>query len=162
MLNRSGPLAAVIALSTTLIPSTAAAMPPSRVQMPVDTVADLPPGSLCPFDLKFTGTGTITVTTYYDNAGRPTSQTVHGALTHTIFRPGGTTTLTSNGPAPEHIDLVAGQVIETGLEFAFHVPGDGTVLGMAGRAVSTLDGTELSFAGLSVTDVSALCAALGP
>jgi hypothetical protein len=162
MLNRAGPLAALIALSTALFPSTAAAMPPTRVPLPVDTVADLPPGSLCPFDLKFTGTGTITVTTYYDNAGNPTSQTVHGALTHTIFRVGGSTKLSSNGPAPEHIDLVAGRVIETGLEFAFHVPGGGIVLGMAGRSVSTLDGTEISFAGNSVTDVAALCAALGP
>jgi hypothetical protein len=162
MLKRTGPLAALIALLTALFPSNAAAMPPTRVQMPVSTVQDLPPGSLCPFDLTFTGTGTITLTTYYDNAGNPTSQTVHGALTHTISRVGGTTTLTSNGPAPVHVDLVAGQMIETGMEFAFHVPGDGIVLGQAGRLVSTLDGTVLSFTGNSVTDVSALCAALAP
>ena len=162
MLNRVGPLVAFIALSTASFPATAAAMPPTRVQMPVSTVTDLPPGSLCPFDLTFTGTGTITVSTFYDNAGNPTSQTVHGALTHTIFRVGGTTTLTSNGPAPVHIDLAAGQMIDTGREFAFKVPGDGIVLGQAGRLVSTLDGSEISFAGNSVTDGSALCTALGP
>ena len=162
MLKRTGLLATFIALATALFPSTAAAMPPTRVQMPVNEVQDLPSGSLCPFDLTFTGMGTITLTIYYDNAGNPTSQTVHGALTHTIFRVGGTTTLTSNGPAPVHINLAAGQMIDTGREFGFKVPGDGIVLGQAGRLVSTLDGSELSFAGNSVTDVAALCAALGP
>jgi hypothetical protein len=160
MLNRAGPLAALIALSTAAFPSTAAAMPPTRVQMPGNSVTDLPPGSLCPFDLTFTGTGTITLTTFYDNAGNPTSQTVHGALRHTIFSVWHT--LTSNGPAPVHINLAAGQTIDTGREFAFKVPGDGIVLGQAGRLVSTLDGSEISFAGSSVTDVFALCAALGP
>ena len=61
------------------------------------------------------------------------------------------------------VDLIAaGQMIDTGREFGFKVPGDGIVLGQAGRLVSTLDGSEISFAGNSVTDASALCAALGP
>lgn len=123
MSKRTGLLTAMIALATTLFPSAAAGMPPTRVQMPVNYVQDLPSGSLCPFDLTFTGTGTITVTTYYDNAGNPRSQTVHGALTHTIFS--AWHTLTSSGPAPVHINLGAGQMIDTGREFALRSPGTG-------------------------------------
>ncbi len=68
----------------------------------------------------------------------------------------------SNGPAPVHIDLAGGQLVTTGKEFAFHVPGDGIVLGQSGRLVSAADGTELSFVGHSVLDAASLCAALAP
>jgi hypothetical protein len=156
----TGLLAAFIALATALFPSRAAAVPPTRVQMPVNDVQALPSGSLCPYDVTFTGTGTITLTTYYDNTGAPTSQTVHGALMHTIFS--AWHTVTSNGPAPVHIDLATGQMVDTGKEYAFHVPGDGIVLGSAGRLVLAADGSVLSFAGNSVTNTSTLCAALGP
>jgi hypothetical protein len=158
MLKRIGLLAGLVALATVWFPSAASAVPPTRVQMPVDDVEDLP--TLCPFDLTFTGTGTITLTTYYDNAGNPISQTVHGALTHTISS--AWHTLNSNGPAPVQMDLATGETVLTGKEFAFHVPGDGIVLGMAGRLVLAADNTLLSFAGNMVTDTSTLCAALGP
>lgn len=61
-----------------------------------------------------------------------------------------------------HVDLSASQMIDTGKEFAFHLPGDGIVLGQAGRLVLAADGSELSFAGHSVTNASALCATLSP
>jgi hypothetical protein len=66
----------------------------------------------------------------------------------------------SNGPAPVHVDLTTGQTVETGKEVAFHVPGDGIVLGQAGRLVLAADGSQLSFNGSSVDDIEALCAAL--
>jgi YD repeat-containing protein len=160
MLKRTGLLAAFMALATVSFPSAASAVPPTRVQVPVNDVQDLPSGSLCAFDLTFTDTGTITLTTYYDNAGNPTSQTVHGALTHTIFS--AWHTLSSNGPAPVHMDLATGEMVDTGKEFAFHVPGDGIVFGTAGRLVFAADGSVLSFPGNMVTDTSTLCAALGP
>ena len=53
-------------------------------------------------------------------------------------------------------------LIDTGNEFAFHVPGDGIVFGQAGRLVLAADGSELSFAGHSVVNTSELCAALSP
>jgi len=53
-------------------------------------------------------------------------------------------------------------MIDTGKEFAFHVPGDGIVFGQAGRLVLAADGSELSFAGHSVVNTSELCAALSP
>jgi hypothetical protein len=53
-------------------------------------------------------------------------------------------------------------MIITGKEVAFHVPGDGIVFGQAGRLILAADGSELSFAGHSVTKVSELCAALSP
>jgi YD repeat-containing protein len=158
--KRIGLAAVFIAFATVSFPSTAAAVPPTRVQVAVNDIQDLPSGSLCPFHLTFTGTGTITLTTYYDQAGNPTSQTVHGALTHTIFS--AWHTLASNGPAAVHMDLATGEMVDTGKEFAFHVPGDGIVLGTAGRLVFAADGSVLSFAGNMVTDTSTLCAALGP
>jgi hypothetical protein len=41
--------------------------------------------SPCPFDITFTCTGEVTITTYYDNTGTPIRQSIHGALVHTIF-----------------------------------------------------------------------------
>jgi hypothetical protein len=55
-----------------------------------------------PFDITFTGTGTTKLTTHYDDSGTPIRQSVHGALTHTIFS--AWHTLVSNGPAPVHIE----------------------------------------------------------
>jgi hypothetical protein len=152
--------AAVTAVAAAL-PLAAGAAQPTSVQVPVDDVevfagADSP----CPFDVTFTGTGTVTMTTFYDNAGAPVRQSVHGALTHTISS--AFHTLFSNGPAPVHVDLVSGQMVVTGKEFAFHVPGDGIVFGQSGRLVLAADGSQLSFNGNSVVAVEALCTALAP
>ena len=149
----------VVVAVAALFPLTATAQPPTTVLLAVNDVqvfagADSP----CPFDVTFTGTGTIKLTTDYDNSGAPIRQTVHGALTHTIFSTW--RTLVSKGPAPVHIDLSTGQIVETGKEFAFHVPGDAIVFGQSGRLTLAADGSELSFAGHSVLDTGALCAAL--
>jgi hypothetical protein len=136
----------------------AEAQPPTVEPRQVNDVQVL--SGICPFDITFTGTGTVEVTTFYDNSGVAIRQGVHGALTHTIFSPWHT--LVSNGPAPVHIDLATGQMVDTGNEFAFHLPGDGIVLGQSGRMVSAADGTPLSFVGHSVLDAAALCAALAP
>ena len=139
----------------------AAAQPPTSVQEPTNDVQVFSgPNSPCPFDITFIGTGEVTITTYYDNSGTPIRQSVHGALVHTIFS--AWHTLVSNGPAPVHLDLSTGQIVDTGKEYAFHVPGDGIVFGQAGRLVFAADGSELSFAGNSVVNTSELCAALGP
>ena len=53
-------------------------------------------------------------------------------------------------------------MIDTGKEFAFHVPGDGIVFGQAGRLIFAADGSELSFAGNLVVNTAALCQALSP
>ena len=144
-----------------LFPLTATAAAPTVEFVPVNEVQVLSgPDSPCPFDITFTSTGTVTLTTYYDNSGMPVRQSVHGALTHTIFS--AWHTLVSNGPAPVHIDLASGQMVDTGMEYAFHVPGDGIVLGQSGRLVSAADGSELSFVGHSALDPASLCAALGP
>jgi hypothetical protein len=149
-------LAAIAAL-----PPTAAAQPPTVELVQVNDVqvisgADSP----CSFDITFTGTGTIKLTTYYDDNGVPIRQSIHGALTHTLFS--AWHTLVSNGPAPVHIDLTNGEMVDTGMEFAFHVPGDGIVLGQAGRLTLAADGSQLAFVGMSVLNTEALCAALAP
>jgi hypothetical protein len=152
----------VVALAVAaLFPLTASAQPPSVEFVPVNDVqvfagADSP----CPFDITFTGTGTIRLTTYYDANGLPIRQSVHGSLAHTIFS--AWHTLVSNGPAPVHIDLAGGQMIDTGKEFAFHVPGAGIVFGQSGRLVLGSDGSQLSFTGNTVVDTAALCSALAP
>jgi hypothetical protein len=142
-------------------PAAAAAREPTVELVPVNDVtvfsgADSP----CPFDIVFSGTGTVKMTTFYDESGTPVRQSVHGALTHTIGS--AWHTLVSNGPAPVHVDLTTGNMVVTGKEFAFHVPGDGIVFGQDGRLTLAADGTELAFNGRSVLDVAALCAALAP
>ena len=85
---------------------------------------------------------------------------MHGALTHTIGSEWHT--LVSNGPAPVHVDLSTGDMVDTGKEYAFHVPGDGIVFGESGRLTLASDGSELAFNGRSVLNVAELCAALAP
>lgn len=87
-------------------------------------------------------------------------QSIGGALTHTISS--AWHSLSSNGPAPVHIALTTGHMVDTGKEFAFHVPGDGIVLGQDGRLTLAADGSQLSFAGNSVLNATALCVALAP
>jgi hypothetical protein len=74
------------------------------------------------------------VTTFAD--GRQIDQ---GILQHTISGPGGT--LSSIGPAAVHIDLVTGVSTDTGMEFSFHVPGQGVVFAQAGNFRFLPDGT---------------------
>ena len=154
-------LVAVAVAVAAFFPLTPSAQQPAVELVPVNDVevfagADSP----CAFDITFTGTGTIRLTTFYDANGVPIGQSVHGSLTHTIFS--AWHTLVSNGPAPVHIDLTGGQMVDTGKEFAFHVPGDGIVFGQSGRLVLAADGSQLSFAGSSVVDTAALCSALAP
>ena len=66
------------------------------------------------------------MTTFAD--GRQIDQ---GILQHTISGPGGT--LSSIGPAAVHIDLVTGVSTDTGMEFSFHVLGQGVVFAQAGN-----------------------------
>ena len=152
---------AAAAVLGALVSPTGAAQPPAVELVAVNDVQVLAGAdSPCPFDITFTGSGTVKLTTFYDNNGVPIRQSVHGALTHTIFSPWNT--LVSNGPAPVHIDLTTGEMVDTGNEFAFHVPGDGIVLGQGGRLTLAADGSQLSFVGHSVLDAAALCAALSP
>ena len=154
-------LTLLLAGAATFLPATAAAQQPTVEMVPVDTVQVLSGAdSPCPFDITFTGTGTITRTTYYDNNGTPIRQSIHGALTHTLFS--AWHALVSIGPAPVHIDLVGGQMIDTGMEFVFHLRGDGIVLAQAGRLTLAADGSQLDFVGMSVLNTDALCAALAP
>jgi hypothetical protein len=88
------------------------------------------------FDLVFTGLGDVTVTTFSD--GRQFDQ---GILQHTISGPGGT--LSSIGSAPVHIDLATGVSTVTGMEFSFHVAGQGVVLAQAGNFTFLPDGTVI-------------------
>ena len=58
-------------------PAAAAAREPTVELVPVNDVtvfsgADSP----CPFDVVFTGTGTVKLTTFYDNSGTPIRQSV--------------------------------------------------------------------------------------
>ena len=46
-----------------------------------------------------------------------------------------------------HVDLTTGNMVVTGKEFAFHVPGDGIVFGQDGRLTSAADGRSSRSAG---------------
>jgi hypothetical protein len=151
----------VLLAAAATFPAAAAAQQPTVELIPVNDVQVLSGAdSPCPFDITFTGTGTITRTTYYDNNGTPIRQSIHGALTHTLFS--AWHTLVSNGPAPVHVDLASGEMVDTGMEFAFHVPGAGIVLAQAGQLTLAADFSELDFVGMSVLNAEALCAALAP
>jgi hypothetical protein len=82
---------------------------------------------------------------------------VHGALTHSVSS--AWHTLNSKGPAPVHIDLIAGVAVDTGKEFAFHIPGSGVVWAQDGRFVFG-DVGLVSYTGLNSLDTNALCGAL--
>src|SRR3954471_24771856 len=146
--RRRTDIAATALFMLAAAPSAARARAPSVQTMTVDYAqvlsgADNP----CPFPVTFTGAGTVTVTTFTHDLGTPIRQAIHGALTHTLFSHWHT--LVSNGPAPVHVDLVGGQMVVTGNEYAFRVPGAGVVLGQSGRLVQAPDGSQLSFTALS-------------
>ena len=121
-------IVATVAAVALVVPLTASAQQPTVELVPINDVQILSGAdSPCPFDVTFTGTGTVALTTFYDNDGNPIRQSVHGALTHTISS--AWHTLVSNGPAPVHIDLATGQMVDTGMEFAFHGPTTGSSSG---------------------------------
>lgn len=144
-----------------LYPRVAHAAPPTVESMPVNTSDPIPAGSLCDFDLTFTGTGTVTVTTFYDSNGTPIRKSVHGALIHTLSGPGGT--LSTNGPAPVHMDLTTGVATDTGNEYHFNLAGSGVVLAGTGRLGIDSNENVVEQTGYTVAPdrIAALCAALG-
>jgi hypothetical protein len=105
----------------------------------------------CGFDIVFTGLGDVKVTTFAD--GREFDQ---GILQHTLSGPGGT--LSSIGPATVHVDPNTGVMTDTGMEFSFHVPGQGVVVAQAGKFSFLPDGTVISH-GLNLFS-PAVCAVL--
>jgi hypothetical protein len=151
----------MLLLAALAVPAAASARAPSVVTLPVDdSIVFAGADSPCGFDITFTSTGTVKATTFFDGDGNPLRQTIHGSLTHTFFS--AWHTLVSKGPAPVHIDLAAGQMVDTGMEYSFHLPGDGVIFGQAGRLTFAADGSFLSFVGMSVSNTDLLCAALAP
>jgi len=149
---------AAVATAALLLATAASATPPTSELMAADysrtfTGADSP----CGFDIIFSGAGTVTVTTYYDSTGTPIRESIHGSLAHTVSS--AWQTLSSKGPAPVHIDLIAGVAVDTGKEFAFHIQGSGVVWAQNGRFVFG-DVGLVSYTGLNSLDTNALCGAL--
>ena len=152
------PIAVIAATAALVLAHAASATPPTTEEMPADysqtfTGADSP----CAFDITFSAAGTVTVTTYYDNTGTPIRESAHGSLAHTVSS--AWHTLSSKGPAPVHLDLTAGVAVDTGKEFAFHIPGAGVVWAQNGRFVFG-DISLISYSGLNSLDTAALCGAL--
>jgi hypothetical protein len=135
---------------------------PTVQTMQVNYSQSVPAGTLCAFDLTFTGAGTVKLTTYFDTSGAPIRETIQGALFHTLSGPAGT--LSTNGPAPVHIDLIAGTSTDTGSQYHFNLVGRGVVLAATGRLVVDSSGNEILQTGYSVSPdrLPALCAVLGP
>src|SRR5438445_4046623 len=113
------------ASTTTIAIPTAAAAPllANTASAPTQTIAEMPADSSqsfsgadspCGFDITFSAAGTVTVTTYYDNAGLPVRESIHGSLAHSVSS--AWHSLSSKGPAPVHIDLTAGLAVDTGKE----------------------------------------------
>jgi hypothetical protein len=149
---------AVLVVTSLLLAAAASASTPTTAEMPADysqifTGADSP----CGFDITVSAAGTVTVTTYSDNTGTPIRESIHGSLAHTVSS--AWHTLSSKGPAPVHIDLTASVAIDTGKEFAFHIPGSGVVWAQNGRFVFGDIGL-ISYTGLNSLDTNAVCGAL--
>ncbi len=143
--------------------STATAAAPSVVSVQVPAYAETwkaGVNSPCPFDVTFTGAGTVRITTFVDRSGRPVRQTVQGSLDHTLYS--AWRTLYSIGPATVHTDLTTGQSTVTGLQAGFHLPHGGAVLQQAGRLIVGADWARLDFRGVELLRAEALCAALAP
>ena len=152
------PVVVVAATASLLMAKAASATPPTTEETPADysqtfTGADSP----CGFDITFSAAGTVTVTTYFDNTGTPIRESIHGSLAHTVSS--AWQTLSSKGPAPVHLDLITGLAVDTGKEFAFHIPGSGVVWAQNGRFVFGEIGL-ISYTGLNSLDTNALCSAL--
>lgn len=130
-------LGGLIVLIAFALPAGALADKPGVTTQPVDMSIPIPAGTLCGFDLAFTETGNLTVTTFSDG-----SQFFQGILQHTIIGPGGT--LSSIGPAPVHFDVNTGVITDTGMQFSFHVPGDGVVFAQTGSLSFLPDGTVVA------------------
>ncbi len=136
------------------LPHAALGAPPVVTTQHVDYAIAIPADqNPCGFDLVFTAVGDNTVMTFGDG-----HQISHGILEHTISSPWHT--LTSIGPASVHTDLATGVSTDTGMQFAFHVPGEGVVLAQAGNFTFLPDGTVVEH-GLDRFS-PALCAALAP
>jgi hypothetical protein len=141
-------------LAALAIPATALADQPVMTTEHVDYAITIPADqNPCGFDLVFTGVGDITVTTFSD--GRQLS---HGILQHTISSQWHT--LSSIGPASVHTDLATGVSTDTGMEFSFHVAGEGVVFAQAGNFTFLPDGTVIEH-GLDRFSPE-LCVALAP
>src|SRR5439155_23164684 len=153
-------IAILTAVAALLLANTASATTPTTAEMPADysqsfSGADSP----CGFDITFSAAGTVLVTTSCDDTGLPVRESIHGSLVHTVSS--AWHSLSSKGPAPVHIDLTAGLSVDTGKEFAFHIPGAGVVWAQNGRFVFGDTGL-ISYTGLNSLDTAALCAALAP
>ncbi|HEX6701321.1 MAG TPA: hypothetical protein VF101_11375 [Gaiellaceae bacterium] len=147
-------LATLVFLVVLAVPATALADSPVVTPVQVDFAVTIPGDqNPCGFDLVFTGVGDITVTTFGD--GREIS---HGILTHTIASQWHT--LSSIGPASVHTDLATGASTDTGMEFSFHVAGEGLVFAQAGNFTFLPDGTVIEH-GLDRFSLE-LCQVLAP
>ena len=132
-------LVSLVVIVALALPAGALADQPVVMTVHEDSTITIPADqNICGFDLVFTGVGDVTVTTFSD--GRQFDQ---GILQHTISGPGGT--LSSIGPATVHLDPNTGVMTDTGMEFSFHVPGQGVVLAQAGKFSFLPDGTVISY-----------------
>ena len=153
-------VAVIAATASLLLANVAFASTPTTAETPADySETFIGTDSPCGFDITFSAAGTVSVTTYYNNAGVPIRLGIHGSLAHTVSS--AWHSLSSKGPAPVHIDLTAGVAVDTGQEFAFHIPGSGVVWAQNGRFVFADIGL-ISYTGLNSLDTNALCAALAP
>jgi hypothetical protein len=143
-------LGTLVILAALVLPASALADKPAVTAMHVDYTQVIPGDqNPCGFDLMFTGLGDLSVTTFSDG-----TQIAQGILQHTVSGPGAT--LSSIGPASVHIDPNTGIATDTGMQFSFHVPGEGVVLAQAGNFSFLPDGTVVAIHGLNLFS-PALC-----
>lgn len=117
----------------------------------------------CPqgFDVLSSANITGTQTTYFDEAGNPTSLTIRVKAEGTLTNASTGTTL-RDGPDPQliTIDLTTGETTVVGLHYRVTSPKYGILVAEAGKLVISGEGELTHQAGLSYFDVDKLCAAL--
>ena len=142
------------------VPSTAAAVEPTRDTLHVTTIAP----TRCQSGVTLIGVFDVTreITTFYDSDGTAVRQLWVASFEGTTTNPQTGESLPSRGVRVFHRDLITGEFFTTGTNVVTKLPDGGVAIGGAGRTVFDSAGRLVEHNGPDTTEERAqLCAALG-
>jgi len=143
------------------VPSTAAAIEPTRDTLHVTSMTPAPCSS---GGVVLSGVFSVTreITTFYDNTGTAVRQLWVASFEGTWTNPLTGESLPSSGVHVFHRDLVSGEFFTTGTNIVTKLPDGGVAIGGAGRLVFDSAGRLAEHNGPDTAQERAqLCAALG-
>jgi hypothetical protein len=117
--------------------------------------------ALCGFPVTFVDNGTFKLTTFYDDAGKPSKSVATNYRTrYTVSATANGKTLTTNAPAVVVESFEQGTELVLGLHNAYHVPGEGVVLLDAGTRPDRPADRRSTLRGRTAPAVRGQCAGL--